>query len=322
MAMMHGLYEINRMRKCGWTLHVAHLDHHLPHDSSAMMTFVQQAAASLHLSCFTDSVDVPALSREAGESIEEAGRKVRYAFLERVASQVGAQVVALAHHADDQAETVLHRILRGTGLRGLAGMPERRPIKEGSRIEIVRPMLCLRRTGARSYLQRRGLDFMHDVTNDDIHAATRNRIRHEIMPQVEKSMNPDVVTALLRLSRQARGATDIIRDTAVDWTEKCGLFDDMDRVVLDVSELQGLPKAVQTEIVILALERLSQGFKFIGSERIEAVAELISCDGKLRNIQLPGGAIAQRRGKYLRFVRSGQSLSAVETPLSNRNARL
>ncbi|MCG8406365.1 MAG: tRNA lysidine(34) synthetase TilS [Phycisphaerales bacterium] len=323
MAMLHGLCEVNRMRRCGWILHVAHLDHHLPHDSSAMMAFVKQTATSLNLCCFTDCADVPALSKETGESIEETGRKVRYTFLERVALEVGAQAVVLAHHADDQAETVLHRVLRGTGLRGLSGMPERRPIRDGSEIEIIRPMLSLRRADARSYLQRRGLSFMHDATNDDIHAATRNRIRHEILPRVGASINPDVMTALVRLSKQAGGAIDVIRDAAAERFAESRLRDDDDHksVVLDVSALRDLPRAIQSEVVILALEHLSEGFKFIGSERIEAVTELISGDGKLRNIQLPGGAIVQRRGKRLCFLGSRRGSSITEASSLTRNVQ-
>ena len=313
MAMLHGLHAVNRMRRCGWRLRVAHLDHNLPHDATAMMEFVRQAAASLDLPCDTERVDVVARSRSTGESIEEAGRKVRYAFLEHVATENGAAVVAVAHHADDQAETVLHRIVRGTGLRGLAGMPERRPIRAGSDIAIVRPLLTLRRQDCESYLRRRGLRFMHDATNDDIHAATRNRIRQEVLPLIERTINPDVATALVRLAEQAGRAAGVLRQIANEALAGILLDSEAGSVCVDPGLFAELPRSVQTEIVVLLLERLGAGLGDVGFERIEAAADAAAGDGRLRRIELPGDVLVERRGARLRFFLCERSETAAST---------
>jgi tRNA(Ile)-lysidine synthase len=301
MAMLSGLHAVNTMRRCGWTLHVAHLDHHLPHDSAAMMAFVRRAAAGFGLPCTTDVVDVIALSRASGRSVEEVGREVRYAFLHRLAQQIGAAVVAVAHHADDQAETVLHRILRGTGLRGLAGMPEQRPIETGSDIQIVRPLLAMRRKDFIAYLRRRGIEYMHDVTNEDVLAATRNRIRHELLPQIEQTINPNVAAALVRLAEQADRAGRAIRDLAETALKDIHLGSNDGGICLDATALTRLPRALQTEIVVMVVERLGSGLRDLGTERIEAVVDAAIGDGGYRRIELPGRLAAERRGNRLRF---------------------
>lgn len=307
MAMLHGLHDVNHLRRFGWRLHVAHLNHMLHADAERAARFVEAAAAVLGLPCSCNSQDVRSRSRAMGQSIEEAARNVRYEFLEEVATRIGALVVAVGHHADDQAETVLHRVLRGTGLRGLAGIPERRALQEGGPIELVRPMLGLRRADSRDYLQRRGAAFVDDPTNADVLVATRNRIRHEILPAVSASINPDAAGALLRLSAQARGAIEVIRRAAEEAFEAARDSEDSDGVALSVAAIEGLPTAVQSEIILLALERLSIGLKSIGAERIEAAAELLRGDGARRTIQLTGGAIVQRRGRSLIISTSEQA---------------
>ena len=310
MAMLGGLHAVNKMRRCGWTLHVAHLDHGLPHDSEGMMAFVRRAAEALGLPCTTDVADVVALSRASGRSVEDMGREVRYAFLHQVARQIGAAVVAVAHHADDQAETVLHRILRGTGLRGLAGMPDRRPIEQGSAIQIARPLLAMRRFDFAAYLQRRGIEFMHDATNDDVLAATRNRIRHDVLPQIQKTINPNVVAALVRLAEQADRAGRAIRALAETALRDIRIGSGDEETCLDVTAFARLPRALQTEIVVMVVEQSGSGMRGLGNERIEAVADAAIGDGRYRRIELPGGVLVERRGTRLYFK---QSVRAMDT---------
>ncbi len=301
MALLHGLNRVNQLRKCGWQIHVAHLDHHLPHNSDAMMSFVRQTAEKLSLPFAMDVVDVPAASRQSGESIEEAGRKIRYAFLERAARKTGALVVAVGHHADDQAETVLHRILRGTGLRGLAGMPDTRPIHIGSEIRLVRPLMDTRRADLVDYLRKRCLTFMHDVTNDDVLAATRNRIRHDVLPAIAESINPDAVSAITRLAAQSRHAGDAINFLAQDALDKITIANSQADLCLDAEALRMLPRAIQTEVVVIAIDQAGMGMKGISLERIEAVAAAAAGEGRLRRIELPGGGLVERRGRRLLF---------------------
>ena len=181
MAMLHALHSTNERKRCDWSLHVVHLNHRLRPEADADAEFVRDQTAALGLPCTIESRDVAGEARRTGETIEEAGRRFRYAFFVRLAEAIGAGFVALAHHADDQAETILHRILRGAGLRGLRGMPARRPIRPGSAIEIVRPLLGVRRTDILEYNRLNRIECRIDATNDQL-VATRNRIRHELLP--------------------------------------------------------------------------------------------------------------------------------------------
>ncbi len=302
MALLHGLHAVNTMRDCGWRLHVAHLDHGLRGDSPQAAEFVQQIASDLGLPCSARERNVHDLSQSAGTSIEEAARNARYAFLEDVARQQRLQTVAVAHHADDQAETVLHRILRGTGLTGLAGIPERRPIREDGDIEIVRPLLTLRRSDLLAYLHRKRLSWLEDATNQDIHAATRNRIRHDLLPMIATHVNPEIVPALARLAEHADRSSRALRQLARGAFSGIVLDSPTGEVLLGASALASLPRALQAEVVVLSLALLGVARQSIGFERIEAVADLADGEGHPRRIELAGGVSVHRRGDRLRFA--------------------
>ncbi|MCH7812875.1 MAG: tRNA lysidine(34) synthetase TilS, partial [Planctomycetes bacterium] len=135
MALLHALVDLNKQAEYRLALHVAHLDHGLRGlDGEKDAAFVHAAADDLELPCTVERRDVAALAGGGKGSVEEVARRERYAFLEQVCLESGAQVVAVGHHRDDDAETILHRIVRGTGLRGLAGIPRVRHLRDGSEI--------------------------------------------------------------------------------------------------------------------------------------------------------------------------------------------
>ena len=255
MALLHGLHTVNQYRRRGWSLHVAHLDHNLPHNAADMAEFVQRECGLLDIPYHGDFADVPALSKESDGGIEEVGRQVRYAFLQRIAEQINATHVATAHHADDQAETVLAHVLRGSGLRGLSGMPRSRPLTQSSDILLVRPLLDFQTCELSAYLQQREKTWMHDASNDDLHAATRNRIRHEFIPSAVEHINPSVVTALNRLATQAARAEAMIAAAARDFLGDLPNSKDCDEIILVVDRLIDLPEALLTEVIVQTLKK-------------------------------------------------------------------
>ena len=194
MALLHGAAEAAASGARTWRLTVAHLDHGLRPSSAQDAEFVADAAARLGLTCELRGTDVAALARAEGRSVEDAGREARYRFLEEV-SPVGA-VIATAHTLDDQAETVLLNLLRGSGLRGAGGMPARRG-------RIVRPLLGERRADLRAALDGARLAYRLDPSNED-RAYLRNRVRADVLPLLE-AVRPGVVQ---RLAEFARLATD------------------------------------------------------------------------------------------------------------------
>jgi len=194
MAMLHGASHLVETDTRHWRLMVAHLDHGLRPDSNVDAAFVTDAAAALHLPCEVRRTDVAALARAEDRSLEDAGREARYRFFEDVAP-AGA-LVATAHTADDAAETVLLNLLRGSGLGGVRGIPPRRG-------RVIRPLLHARRAMLRGMLDKSGIGYRVDPSNDDT-AFLRNRVRHELLPMLE-----DLRTgAVDRIGQFARLAAD------------------------------------------------------------------------------------------------------------------
>jgi tRNA(Ile)-lysidine synthase len=214
-ALLHGLRALGRDHDHPLRLHVAHLHHGIRGaDADADAAFVESLAADLGLPCIRDHVDIPKLHAREPGSREELARRERYRFFERAAARCGADHIAVGHHADDQAETVLHRIVRGTGLRGLAGMAPVRTLRGVEGCRLVRPLLCVTRKEILAYLESGGMAYRTDATNAD-RDLTRNRIRGELLPELARDYNPRVRAALVRLAEQAGGAYAFIDATAI-----------------------------------------------------------------------------------------------------------
>jgi tRNA(Ile)-lysidine synthase len=201
-ALLLLLVEMGREGVLPLEVHAAHLHHGLRADADGDLSFVRALTKSLGIPLTDGRVDVGELSRKERIGLEEAGRKARYAFLHSSALRIGAPVVITAHTLDDQAETVLHRILRGTGLEGLAGILPARDFAEGGGIRILRPMLGVSRGEILRYLEARETGFREDSSNAD-RRFTRNRIRLDILPKL-REINPKIDEALLGLAEDAR----------------------------------------------------------------------------------------------------------------------
>jgi len=270
-------------------LHVAHLNHGLRGtESDADAEFVAQLAASLGLPCTIGTADVAEHARAAHISIEEAGRHCRLAFFERVALQAGATAVALAHHADDNAETVLHRIIRGTSLRGVAGIPRQRRIRRGSKIRLIRPLLGFRREEIETYLNTRGIAFREDASNlsSDF---TRNRIRNELLPLIRERFSPQVGEALVRLAEQARDVDAYLTGVAREVLGMLLIQQDEHQIVLDASLLAAEPPVLQTHVIRQAMIRLGARQGRLTRAHLNAVVNLIHRRRGGKVLQLPGG---------------------------------
>lgn len=179
----------------------AHLNHLLRGaDSDADEAFVAGLAVALGATSACHRLDVAALARAEGGNLEAVARRERYAWLAGVAQAHGLRFVATGHTASDQAETVLHRIVRGTGLEGLRGIAPRRRLAAG--VELVRPLLGVTRAEVLAFLAELGQQARHDASNDDPR-FTRNRIRHELLPILARDYNPRVEEVLARLAQQA-----------------------------------------------------------------------------------------------------------------------
>lgn len=202
-ALLFLLRDLDRSGRCPLELRAAHLHHGFDRPGAEEdLAFSRELAASLDVPFLAGRVDAPAHARRTGQGLEAAARELRYAFLEEKARGLGAGLVATGHTLDDQAETVLLRILRGTGLRGLAAILPARPLEPGSDVRLVRPLLPFPRREILAYLEDRGAPFREDPSNRDP-AFARNRLRQEVMPLL-LSMHPGVVASLAGLAEEAQ----------------------------------------------------------------------------------------------------------------------
>ncbi|MCA9065584.1 MAG: tRNA lysidine(34) synthetase TilS [Planctomycetaceae bacterium] len=213
-------------------LAVVHVNHQLRGtDSDRDETFVRQQCAGLQIPCYVSTIDVRAANQEhSGETLEETARRLRYAAIVQVANELKAACVVTAHHQDDQAETVLHNILRGTGLRGLCGMPRQRLLSEN--IALIRPMLEFSRRQIEDWAQQHSLQWRDDHTNRDP-SFTRNRLRHHLLPLLVRNYNTQAVSHLADLGGHA--------------SELLGCMDELAQRVLDEAVLHRTPSAIRLD---------------------------------------------------------------------------
>ncbi len=293
LAMLYALHSLRDGLELA--LHVAHLDHRLRgEDSAADAIFVAKTCAELGIDCTVEDVDVLAFRREHRMSLEEAAREVRYRFLVRVAEQVGADVVALGHTSDDQVETVLMNIIRGSGLRGLRGMmPTSKQRIAGSDLTLFRPLLNLSKHDTITYCEALDLTPRTDESNRSTE-MTRNKIRLELLPLL-REMNPAFEDAILRLSRNADDALAVV-DGAVDeaWSE--AVIEEGSAIRIDRQKFGDLGAAVRFQVIMRALSHVRGSAQ--GIERVhvqEATRAVLKSSGS--QLHLPGGlrlAVEQR----------------------------
>ena len=262
---------------------VAHLHHHIrARSADDDCAFVQALADRLALPCDLAHADVPALARQAGQSLEVAGRNARLDFYRHAVDRLGAQSMALAHTRGDQAETVLLRLARGAGPRGLGGMASR----SGHRI---RPLLELGRQELRQWLVARGETWREDATNNDV-AVVRNRIRHHVLPQLA-FVNPRVEAALARAARIHAADADVLDELAGAEVARL-VAPHRGSVTIDAVRLHQLPEALARRVVLRALKAIEPSRAY-GWEDTDAVLRLAGAQldvGRVR-LELNGGFV-------------------------------
>jgi tRNA(Ile)-lysidine synthase len=238
--------------------------------------------------------DVQALQSETKQTLEEAARRARYAFLERTAIKQRCTDIALAHSADDQAETILHHILRGTGITGLRGIPPERQLS--SEIRLVRPLLEVRRSEIEAWLAERGQDYRQDASNSDP-SFTRNRLRQDLLPLLRKVYNPQVIPALLRLGQQAAEMEDSLRQFAEDQLKAAMMEQSPTHCKLRCEPLASLPLAIRRVCFTVLWRQQNWPRKRMSFAHWNQLAELLT--QKRGGISLPAGLTALRRRDWL-----------------------
>ncbi len=256
------------MDKHGWKLALAHFDHHLRGaDSLADARFCKEWAESKGLPFFMKAIDIGREALERSESTELAARRCRYDFFRQVQAEIGAQRVALAHHKDDQAETVLMRLIRGTGTDGLAGM---RPLREDG---VIRPLLAESRKAILGYCESEKLDPRIDHTNFE-NLYTRNCLRLEVMPLLAARYNPNITQALCRTAILAAEDSDCLNEIAAKKLMELGSMTPSG-MVLPIQPLTALPPAILKRMIRQGVHHVSGSKENLEAEHLEQVLRLL-----------------------------------------------
>ncbi len=279
-------------------LHIAHLDHMFRGKESAdEALFVGELANTFGIPATIEMVDVPAYCLERGLSPQEGARKVRYAFLQRVARTIDASHIATGHTADDQAETFLMRLLRGAGASGLSAIP-------AVRENIVRPLIEITRAEVLEYLKDRGLSFATDPSNTKP-VYTRNRVRLEIIPAL-KGFNPRIVETLAAEAALLRDENEAIEFHCAHLAD--GILErDKDDLFIKRNEFSALPIAFRRRLIKRALDLAGVESARLSQVQIDEALAFMASAQTGRTMDLPHGLAVTR--EYDRFVLSARSIS-------------
>jgi tRNA(Ile)-lysidine synthase len=271
---------------------LAHLNHQLRPTAARDEHFCRELAARLGLPIAVEAVDVAAYAASQRLSVEDAARRLRYDFLDRVAAGADAETIAVGHTEDDQAETYLIKLARGAGLAALGGVYPRRGA-------VVRPLLDVSRAALQDYLLARGERWMDDETNADL-ANPRNQIRHRVIPELEQAAGGPVRPAIARTAALAREDGQWLDEVAA------AQFDALvsrtpDGLRIDADALADAPRPLQRRILLSAMRRLSGG-REIGLDHVESAQEVLA--GRAAGAEVPGSRL-ELRGKKLVLIQQG-----------------
>lgn len=276
------LYALNELIDYGLELIVAHLNHGIRGDEAkGDAEFVKETAKSLRLTFVYGEVDTLSFKEKSQLSLEDAARTLRYKFFNQVMNKHYATKIATAHTLDDQAETVLMRLLRGSGSRGLSGIP---PVSNS----IVRPLIDTSRSEIEEYLRSKGVEWVEDSTNESPEFL-RNRIRQDLLVELE-SYNPQIKETLSRTAEILRSEEEFIRREALKH------FDDIfnpnkSKLIGDLKHYRSVEKPLRFSLLRLTIEKLNSGLKNISSIHIISADDFLLSETASGEVELPQGTV-------------------------------
>ncbi len=288
----------------GGQVMAAHFNHRLRTRADRDEEFVRETCESWGIPLTVGRGDVGEHARREGLSTEEAARNLRYAFLRRAAAEAGCKRVYTAHHADDNAETILLNLIRGTGLAGLTGMDWER---EG----LCRPLLGAARAELEEYAAEWKIPHIEDETNADPEAAARNLLRLQVMPLL-KELNPRAAEHICGTARRLRGVDRSLEQDAAARTAHVEVQEG--RVTLSMEALAAAPAAVRPRMLLRLFDLLGVGRKDVGAAHLEALMDLArrTAWGKEGRLSLPHGVTARYCRRWLILETRPQALTEVQ----------
>jgi tRNA(Ile)-lysidine synthase len=305
-ALLHVLAEVRE--ELGIVLSVGHFHHQIRGaEADADQKFVEELAAKLQLDFYSGSGNAPQYASLGKLSLETAARELRHQWFADLIKQGKADKIATAHTLDDQAETVLMRILRGAGTRGLSGIA---PLQAAKRL--VRPLLATTRPEIEAYLKAKGQCWRNDSSNQDL-GHTRNRVRHTLLPLLEREFNPAIRQRLADLAEMAQAEDDywsrelsslmprLVLEGKPSRSGRSSSGEAQGVLALDLSGLQVFPLAIRRQLIQKTVQRFGISLEFKHIQQLTSLAE----HGKPgTRLALPDGLVANRSVRELQFSRN------------------
>lgn len=282
-CMLDILHKVSK--KINFKIVVAHINHGLRENAILDEKFVEEFCNQRDIEFFVKHADVAKESKEQKRGLEETGRIVRYDFFDEISEKVGGNKIAIAHNENDNVETVIMNLLRGTGIRGLVGMEKKTK-------KYIRPLIETKRFEIEAYLAQNNIIARHDESNDE-NIYTRNKIRNLVLPYIEKEFNPNIVTAFSRLSEIAKEQEEYLdRVTCESYkkicTEEINLTNDYEynksnnaEIVLDLKMFNTLDKLIQKRIILYSINKIFGTTKCIEKIHIDDIIKL--CNNNIGN---------------------------------------
>ncbi len=293
-ALLTVLFELRKL--LGIEVYALHVNHGIRQEAGEDASFTRDFCSERGIGYFLVEEDVPRYAKENKLTEEEAGRGIRYEAFEKCAAQNGIDKIAVAHHQNDAAETLLHNLMRGSGIHGAGAI---RPKRDN----IVRPLLCVSRNEIEQYLREKGLNYCIDATNEEnIH--TRNKIRNVLIPYAEKEINTGAVDHLYRAAERFAKADEYINSVAKAFFDKEVICEE-GRLEVDINKLKELPDVIAEAVALQCFECLTPARKDITSAHIKALLELTSDSSGTKSADFPYMLSAIRQ--YNRLIISKKS---------------
>lgn len=295
------LYLLNKLKR-DWHLylHIAHLNHMLRKDEArGDLEFVMSLAKKLKYPVTCESMDVKDFAQSARLSCEEAARKLRYDFLLKVAKENKARKVALGHNWDDQAETVLMRFLRGSGISGLRGIPAKREL---GNCLIIRPLIETRRNQILHFLSAKNISYRTDCSNLE-NLYFRNKVRNQLLPLLEKDFNSNIKEMLVNFSENVSVDFDFLELEGQDKFRAIRIGVNRKDVALHTKKFSSLHKAIQKLIARLAIKQLKGDIRRIEYRHWKELEDLLEKRPLNSIVDLPDGVSVVKQRERLVFYK-------------------
>jgi len=293
-------------------LAIAHLNHCLREkESDRDAEFVLRLAQKLNLPVYLEKIDVHQYKRQHKLSLEEAARKVRYGFFNQVAEENGFNKIALGHHHDDNAELVLMFLLRGSGPLGLSGIPAARDNK------IVRPLINVRRSEIRDYLTEKKLEYVSDTSNTDLDHQ-RNKLRHDLIPNILTSYNPRISETLNRLAAIMHSEDEWLDELVEPIFQRHLIHRENIGIQLSLEGFERLPRAAQRRLIRRAILTVKGDLWRITYTHVDAVIRLANTGPTTGSLDLPDRIMIRRNHRVLCISKAQDDLRSKGNDLSNR----